>query len=196
MVIVFYLFSLVRIWQRNGDDEISPVTCQSHRIMKNPQCSAVAWWVFGYRARRFDYRRRPLECPLCSHSTFTLLNTHTDTHTNTHTLANMCPCFHSFVSNHSDLISPSGGLQCVCANSCLPSSLALFVSHTHTHTQTHTHAHTHTTYTLPQSIADLLPTSRSFLCNYLTIFPCIVTTISVIHTYIHWETQICSRTHT
>ena len=150
MVIVFYLFSLVRIWQRNGDDEISPVTCQSHRIMKNPQCSAVAWWVFGYRARRFDYRRRPLECPLCSHSTFTLLNTHTDTHTNTHTLANMCPCFHSFVSNHSDLISPSGGLQCVCANSCLPSSLALFVSHTHAHTHTHTRTHTrHTPFLSP-----------------------------------------------
>ena len=106
--------------------------------------------MFGYRARRFDYRRRPLECPLCSHSTFTLLNTHTDTHTNTHTLANMCPCFHSFVSNHSDLISPSGGLQCVCANSCLPSSLALFVSHTHAHTHTHTRTHTrHTPFLSP-----------------------------------------------
>ncbi len=41
VVMFFFSPSAVLIWQRNGDDEIGPLTCQSCKIIKIPECTAV-----------------------------------------------------------------------------------------------------------------------------------------------------------
>lgn len=136
-----------------------------------------------------------LKYTLTQLQTLTLARTHT--HIDAHTLSDMCPCFHSFVSNQWSHLSIRQFVMCMCANSCLPSSLVLCVSACCTHTRLHTL--THTLYDRPLSNTDIPPTRLPFLGYYRTICPSILPTItytgthkySDIYTHAHILASLC-----